>query len=372
MNVQPKSRPVLRADSEVSQLGPAGVTVSSLESGLMDAIDQAGQEAGTSLQDLLKVTVFQPGHPSIEPVPEIAGRYQVLNSGLRFVPYFPFEPGVSYRATFHPQLLDSSKAAEPLTCDFSYTAPPVLPRVSVQQVYPTSDCMPENLLRFYIVFSGPMQRGCSEQQIRLLGPDGVPAPDVLYRPPVELWDRDMRTLTILLDPGRLKRGVGPNSELGPPLKAGIRYTLVVGSGMLDDNGRPLIAPLYKLFQVEEPVRQPIAVEQWRVELPATQSREPLVLSFPQQLDWALLANSIAITHVGAQEVAGEVMIDKHETRWSFTPLSDWSAGSYEVVVHPDLEDVCGNSILGAFDKPIRGGIDLQYEEATKQISFHLA
>ena len=67
--------------------------------------------------------------------------------------------------------------------------------------------------------SSSMQRGRVRSEISLLGPDGKPALDVLYRAPVELWDRSMRQLTILLDPGRLKRGVGPNRELGPRSRA---------------------------------------------------------------------------------------------------------------------------------------------------------
>jgi hypothetical protein len=109
----------------------------------------------------------------------------------------------------------------------------------VEKVFPSSDALPENLLRFYVYFSNSMQRGRAEAEIALLGPDGEPASDTLYRVPVELWDRSMKCLTVLLDPGRLKRGVGPNRELGPPLKAGQVYTLAVGAGILDLSGRGL-------------------------------------------------------------------------------------------------------------------------------------
>jgi hypothetical protein len=124
---------------------------------------------------------------------------------------------------------------------------------------------------------GPMQRGCAQEHVILLDADGRPAPDVLYRPPVELWDGSMRHLTILLDPGRLKRGVGPNKALGPPLKAGLRYTVAVGSGMLDSSGRPLRASFSKPFRVTEAVREAIAVEGWQVFSPKPESREPLEL-----------------------------------------------------------------------------------------------
>jgi hypothetical protein len=68
------------------------------------------------------------------------------------------------------------------------------------------------------------------------------------------WDARRR---VRLDPGRLKRGVGPNRELGPPLKVGEAYTLAVGTEMTDSCGRPLRETVYKRFSVTEAVREPV-------------------------------------------------------------------------------------------------------------------
>jgi hypothetical protein len=241
----------------------------------------------------------------------------------------------------------------------------------VEQVFPSSDLLPENLLRFYARFSHSMQRGWAEENVALLGPDGQPAPDVLYRPPVELWDRSMRHLTILLDPGRLKRGVGPNRELGPPLKPDCKYTLAIGSGMIDLSGHPLRENFHKRFRVTEAVRERIAVERWKLLPPTTNSQQPLVLMFPGPLDWAQLWRSIAIASEGGQPIDGRVAIDQGEKRWSFTPASTWITGSYVVRVAPGLEDVCGNSLLAAFDRPLRSANDLVCETANCSIPFHL-
>jgi hypothetical protein len=87
----------------------------------------------------------------------------------------------------------------------------------------------------------------------------------------------MRRLTVLLDPGRLKRWVSPNIELGPPLKAGEIYTLEIGAGMIDLNGRPLRECFRKHFLVGDPVREQLSVESWDLLPPATDSRQALVL-----------------------------------------------------------------------------------------------
>jgi hypothetical protein len=163
----------------------------------------------------------------------------------------------------------------------------------------------------------------------------------------------MMCLTILLDPGRLKRGVGPNRTLGPPLKVGQRYTLAVGSGMIDLSGHALRESFYKSFDVTEAVREPVAVKQWKILPPATKSRQPLELTFPRPLDWALLGQSITIASEHNQRIEGDGSIDQDEQRWSFAPKSRWTSGSYRICIARTLEDVCGNDLLGAFDRPLR-------------------
>jgi len=246
---------------------------------------------------------------------------------------------------------------------------PMLSKVT--HVFPSCDALPENLLRFYVCFSNSMQRGRALKEISLLDSGGRPVADALYRPPVELWDRSMRHLTVLLDPGRLKRGIGPNRELGPPLQVGQMYRLAVGAGMVDVSGCRLHETFYKHFHVIEAVREHIAVEQWKIAPPLTKSRQPLVLTFPRPLDWALLSHMMIITSTGGQSIDGRIAIDESERRWSFTPTSAWAVGPYHVRVASGLEDVCGNSVAAAFDRPLRSGSDLTSEPATSSIAFDL-
>ncbi len=304
------------------------------------------------LQSILRVKVTEPVGAGVDELPDVSGNYQVLERALRFTPYFPFESGIRYRASFDLRPLGRNALTDILTLEFSFPSRVSTMATHVVQVFPSDDLLPENLLRFYIRFSNSMQRGRAEQEISLLGPGGRPAPDVLYRPPVELWDRSMRHLTILLDPGRLKRGVGPNRELGPPLKTGLDYTLVVGSGMRDVSGRSLSKRFYKTFCVAEPVREPIEVNQWVVVAPGGDTRHPLVLVFPRPLDWALLLHTITVASEGGRTIPGRIAIDQCEKRWSFTPSSPWVAGLYKMQVESTLEDVCGNTVAGPFDRPL--------------------
>jgi hypothetical protein len=378
VKAQVASQPSLMIDSAPCPPASAGVRVYTLDPDLMVSLGRYTvslgryMEAGGLLQSIFRVTVIRAGAPIIDKLPDVFGRYQVLEDGVRFVPHFPFEGGLSYRASFDPRPLGHPELSDVLTLEFSLPGEQSALGTVVKHIFPSSDYLPENLLRFYVCFSNSMQRGRVEAEISLLGPDGELAPDVLYRAPVELWDRSMQYLTILLDPGRLKRGVGPNRELGPPLKPGQVYTLAVGVGMTDLSGTRLPETVYKRFRVTDAVRQPIAVGQWEIVPPVTNSRQPVELMFPRPLDWALLSHTITIASTSEQSIDGRTVIDQCERRWSFTPTSPWAAGSYHVRVASSLEDVCGNSVIAAFDRPLRSGRDLAYEVASRSIPFHLA
>ena len=364
-------QPLLRVDSDSHEPALGGVRVSSLDPNLMAHLARYIQ-AGGLLQSILRVAVIPTGAPIADDLPDVFGHYQLLEDGVRFIPHFPFARGVSYRASFDPRRLGRAEFSEVLTLEFSLTAEQNGLAPEVKRVFPSSDCLPENLLRFYVCFSNPMRRGRVETEISLLGPDGEPAPGVLYRTPVELWGRSMQRLTILLDPGRLKRGVGPNRELGPPLKVGQDYMLVIGSGIVDLSGRPLRETFYKRFRVTEAVREHIALEQWKMVTPETKTRQPLVLNFPRPLDWVLLSQMITIVSADGQLLGGRIVVDQCETRWSFIPSFPWARGHYHIRVESSLEDICGNSVIAAFDRPLRPGNDLAYEAAKCSISFQLA
>ena len=113
------------------------------------------------------------------------------------------------------------------------------PPADLADIYPSADRLPENLLRIYLQFTGPMRRGDVYEYVRLLGPDGkaVETPFVTFGE--ELWNADGTRLTLLLDPGRQKHDLLPRQQAGPVLEAGKEYTLVINGDWPDAYGRPL-------------------------------------------------------------------------------------------------------------------------------------
>jgi hypothetical protein len=319
------------------------------------------------LRSAFRVTVALESSAGNDGVPALSGRYQIFNDHVQFIPHFPLEIGLKYGVNFDLSLLGASPSTEPLI--FEFEIPPEQTEAApneVTDIFPSSGLLPENLLRFYVCFSNPMQRGRVLEEITLFDSEGKPVPDALYRAPVELWNRTMRRLTVLLDPGRLKRFVGPNVELGPPLSAGKMYTLEIGVGLTDVNGRPLQEPFRKHFIAADPVRESISLEHWGLAPPVAASQQPLVLIFPNPLDWALLFHAITIQSADGSVIKGRITVDQSEKRWNFTPTSSWTRGTYRICVKSNLEDVCGNTITGAFEKPIRKDFD---QDAVRGVSF---
>jgi hypothetical protein len=221
-------------------------------------------------------------------------------------------------------------------------------KVSVQ-IYPTADRLPANVLRLYLVFDRPMSSGESSTQLTLLDAANRPVDRPFLRLDEELWDSSGTRLTVLFDPGRIKRGLRANLELGPPLVEGQRYTLVVGAGWRDASGRPIGAGLSKPFTVVAADRTSPTVDAWAVETPRVGTRLPLVLRFPEMLDRALLSSAITVAATNGTVVRGEIDVAPGERTWTLTPETVWREGNYELRVSSELEDVAGNNLRRVFD-----------------------
>ena len=71
-----------------------------------------------------------------------------------------------------------------------------------------------------------MSFGDAYRHIRLLDEAGREVPRAFLQTAHELWDARRQRFTLILDPGRIKRGLRSNVEVGAPLREGGRYRLV--------------------------------------------------------------------------------------------------------------------------------------------------
>jgi hypothetical protein len=206
----------------------------------------------------------------------------------------------------------------------------------------------------YIRFSAPMSVGEAKERLRLLDGNGDVVEDAFLVVPQELWTRDRTRLTVLFDPGRIKRDLRPNEELGLPLREGGAYTLVVDGGWLDGEHNPLASGYEKRFTVGPADRALPRVADWRVTAPAAGTRDAVTIDFPEPFDRGLLERVLRVERARGEIVGGAVTVADGEMRWTFTPDAPWSAGSYALRVGTELEDLAGNNLRHVFDVDRRG------------------
>jgi hypothetical protein len=173
----------------------------------------------------------------------------------------------------------------------------------------------------------------------------------------ELWDGSGQRLTLLFDPGRVKKGLTPRELFGPVLEPGQSYRLVIDKAWRDANGNPLASGFEKPFRALPAVETAVDAKQWKIAPPAAGTREALVISFPRSLDRALLMRMIGVSSARQPAVDGEITIHDDERRWEFRPPAPWLAGQHELVVDTTLEDSAGNNLARPFEVDVFDVID---------------
>lgn len=261
----------------------------------------------------------------------------------RFVPKFALEPGIRYRAVLR---LSGQPDVEAV---YELPAAPRKPAARVLAVHPGADTLPVNQLKFYLEFSAPMSRGLAPRHIRLLDARGDTVELPFLELAEELWNPDQTRLTLLLDPGRVKRGLLPLDEAGPALREGESHTLVIDSAWPDAAGAGLAEPFRHTFRVGPADRQPPDPARWRIEPPAAASREALRLHFDEPMDHALAARLITVRDPAGHRLAGAVSLARHDRLWRFVPEQPWSAGPHHLAINVLIEDLAGNHIGRVFD-----------------------
>lgn len=201
-----------------------------------------------------------------------------------------------------------------------------------QTVYPSMPAVPLNLLRVSIVFDAPQPADLPP--VTLTAADGREIEGAFY--PQRLWSPDGTTLTLYLDPGRVKTGLILHDRMGAVLRRGEHIALRLGGRVL------------KRWTVG-PARNDIVTPR-----PGTicalrnGSREPVEIAFAAPIDWQG-RTLIAVAAPNGTRVAGAVSLLEGERRWRFVPALAWRAGTYAIRLHPDLEDPEGNRMTTRFE-----------------------
>ena len=347
-----------------SDAGSAHVKVSGLSANELNTLRASPPPADVWLA-LLSVRVA--GADANQPA--VTGAYMVGPDAVTFTPRFAFDAGRSYDVAFDPSKLPAPRRDAVVRASLSLPKVERVPTTVVTRILPTSETVPENLLRIYIEFSAPMNRGSGLPFVKLLDDKGQTVKAPFLPLDVEFWTPDYTRFTLFFDPGRVKRGILPNEEMGRALIVGKTYTVVVDAGWRDATGTPLKNEYRQQFRVVAADNQPIRINAWKITTPRPGGRDPLIVTFPDALDHGLLSRSLGVARAGGGVVTGVMRIDPGETRWNFTPDADWSAGAYELVVLGVLEDVAGNQIDKPFEVDMFKRIDTTSKPSERRLKF---
>lgn len=290
-------------------------------------------------------------------VPAVAGKLELEKESIRFVPTFKPRAGMAYTLVFRP--VAGAEVVQEICIPAAGSSEPA----RVAHIYPSAKVLPENQLKFYLHFSAPMSKGEAYANLSLIDEEtGKKVVDPFLEIGEELWDPTGTRLTLLIDPGRIKKGVKPREDLGTVLTAGKIYRLVIGADWKDAAGHKLSSPVEKTFTAGPAREQGMDLKAWKIQPPAAGITQPLVVDFPQALDHALLERTLTVEDHRGNVIEGKVSISQDEQRWEFTPASAWLPGKYQLAVDTVLEDLAGNHIGEAFEvdrlTPIEKKIDV--------------
>jgi hypothetical protein len=268
-------------------------------------------------------------------LPPTAGRLVPDGDELRFMPRFDFVDGTTYVV----------RAGGVVVATLTRPRPERLSSTEVVDIFPTAGEVPRNLLRCYVRFSAPMSRGYVAENVRLVDDAGDTIVGALLPADHELWDADRVRLTVLLDPGRIKRGLAG----GAALPSGTSFRLVVDPGFLDAQGIPLRSGSERRYRVGGDERRRVDPSKWSLSTPPDGS---LLVEFDRPLDHGLLAHCLQVIGPDGQPVDGVGAIGPGERSWRLTPSRPWSSATYHLVVNSILEDLAGNSVGRVLDRDL--------------------
>jgi hypothetical protein len=290
----------------------------------------------------------------------MAGTYSVGKTSVTFIPRFPFAADIKYKAVFHYEQLTSNKnevylpAAEPvalaITFEKSRPKDPIDPQVLA--IYPSSSQLPENILKVHVRFNSPMTYGEAYKRIRLFDETGEIERAFLVVDQ-EMWDDSVKLLTLTFDPGRVKRGLRPNVEMGTPLQEGEKYKLVVTSGWKNIDGKTTKKDFVKEFVCVAADRKSPKPGDWNIVSPQG-ATQPLLIKADEYFDQVLLSDAVRVTDRAGHNIRGIITTVENESGVLFQPDLPWNEGDFFLHINPLLEDLAGNNLNRVFDRDTSG------------------
>lgn len=230
-----------------------------------------------------------------------------------------------------------------------FTTPASVSSPKLQRILPDRDMVPSNLLKINLVFSEPMTESGGIEALSLFDlTDDKEIQNPFLSMSTELWNTTGDTLTVWIDPGRVKRDLIPNKTLGPVLVAGHCYEIRVSKQMRSANGAELEASFVQSFCASQPDRNSPIPEKWSVQAPSEKG-QPLIVRFNESLNPSSILHYVSILDDQRNILPGYIDVSTKGDGFEFVPINGWKIGEYIVLIDSKLEDLAGNQLHRLFD-----------------------
>ncbi|UFH30714.1 hypothetical protein LNP04_12090 [Chryseobacterium sp. C-71] len=218
----------------------------------------------------------------------------------------------------------------------------------VVAIYPTTDFIPVNILRFYIQFSKPVQEMDILKHIKLTNEEGKNITGVFFENQYELWNENRTKVTLIVDPGRVKLGLFANNTMGRAFDVGKKYTLTVDKDLMDFDDQKLAQNFTKTFVAIDEDMLPPKTSEWKITVPKARSNDVLSIDFNDKIDH-ISAQTLIKFFFNNGEIKGKTELENQERKLVFKPTKKWKKGNYQIIVNQRLEDIATNSVNQIFD-----------------------
>jgi hypothetical protein len=272
----------------------------------------------------------------------VLGDVKLENDEVIFTPVVPLTPGSKY------EIVNADQVVKVFDVEF----PKNLPEPEILGVYPDTDTLPANLLKLYLKFSVPMREGEALKHVLLTNETGDTLDGTFLDLQPELWDSTRSTLTLWLDPGRIKRELIPNQKSGNPLEAGKTYTIHITGNWKSAAGLPISENFSRKFTAAGRDSLLPLPDDWHILTPPPLTTGKLRINFPEPMDYYLVQKSISFYDPGGRRVRGRVSVLNHGSSIDFFPAEKWESGIYLMRAASNLEDLAGNNLIRPFDRDL--------------------
>ncbi len=271
----------------------------------------------------------------------IIGKIQKENSHIIFRPLVPFDLDTDYtflsKSHIIPFRLENEADKQSL---------------QVTHIFPSTDEIPANILKWYILFSKPVNPIKIYDHIQFLDDNNNVIDRSILNLGAPLLSSDGMLLTVWIEPGRQKRDLGPNQHLGSVFEPSKKYTLLIANTLKDTQGNTIQESYTHKFTSYQADRKKLSIDDFHPMPIHANTQQTLEVKCKEQLDYGSLIDAFSIYYEN-KLVDGKVSFDYQTKSIKFTPFSIWKKGTYTLIFESQLEDLAGNNFLHLFDRPVQ-------------------